>query len=373
MQKKRSVPPPPVSWSGLGSEDPLERLKAAEAVITWAQAQQFDALGEVSQKLPAMIDPTGHLLDPAPAEVSAAMRWSTGAARERLDLSEWLDSDYSMLHQALSDGLVDLAKTRTIIAQTANLNGPVRDRLVADAIRYAPDHTRAQLTQWLRQGVLAADPAAAGTRRRRAKRDRSVWIISEDDGMAIVSAYLPADAAQHCLNALTVPGDPDDPRTVNQRRADLFVTRITGLDPETPAPTQVLVTIAATALAGMDDKPGWLAGYGPITAGYARELACGDATWRRVLLDPDTGSVVNISSSGYRPGAGLRRLVRARDRHCRFPGCRRPAVHCDIDHTAPWPHGDTCSENLGLLCRYHHRLKTMDIWHLSRDRKAAIT
>ncbi|MGH3906984.1 MAG: HNH endonuclease signature motif containing protein, partial [Pseudonocardiaceae bacterium] len=58
-------------------------------------------------------------------------------------------------------------------------------------------------------------------------------------------------------------------------------------------------------------------------------------------------------------------LVQARDRTCCFPGCRRPARRCDLDHTIPYDQGGpTVAGNLGSLCRYHHRLKTHTSWSL---------
>ncbi|MDL5159329.1 HNH endonuclease signature motif containing protein [Actinomycetospora termitidis] len=58
------------------------------------------------------------------------------------------------------------------------------------------------------------------------------------------------------------------------------------------------------------------------------------------------------------PGADLDDWVRARDRTCRFPGCSRPAYGADLDHTvAVTDDGLTLPDNLGPLCRRHHRLK----------------
>ena len=59
---------------------------------------------------------------------------------------------------------------------------------------------------------------------------------------------------------------------------------------------------------------------------------------------------------GYRPSEPMQRFVRARDRRCRFPGCRAPATRCDLDHNQPWPLGATSADNLCCLCRHHHRL-----------------
>jgi hypothetical protein len=62
-------------------------------------------------------------------------------------------------------------------------------------------------------------------------------------------------------------------------------------------------------------------------------------------------------TTGYTPADRLATFVRARDRRCRFPGCRARATRCDLDHTTPWPHGSTSEDNLCCLCRHHHRLR----------------
>ena len=61
----------------------------------------------------------------------------------------------------------------------------------------------------------------------------------------------------------------------------------------------------------------------------------------------------------YTPTPGQRRFVRARDRTCRHPGCRRPAARTDLDHVESYGAGGvTDCTNLCCLCRRHHRLKT---------------
>ncbi len=50
--------------------------------------------------------------------------------------------------------------------------------------------------------------------------------------------------------------------------------------------------------------------------------------------------------------------MRARDRRCRFPGCRRPVPRGgELDHDRPYPHGDTSAGNLTGYCTGHHRGK----------------
>ncbi|RFU21995.1 DUF222 domain-containing protein [Geodermatophilus marinus] len=64
------------------------------------------------------------------------------------------------------------------------------------------------------------------------------------------------------------------------------------------------------------------------------------------------------STAGYRPGAALDRFLRARDRRCRFPGCRRrvPAGG-ELDHRIRYPDGPTAAANMAGFCTGHHRGK----------------
>jgi hypothetical protein len=69
----------------------------------------------------------------------------------------------------------------------------------------------------------------------------------------------------------------------------------------------------------------------------------------------------------------LASFAAARDVTCRFPGCRRPAVGCDLDHTRRYPDGPTCPCDLAALCRHHHRLKHETGWTVSQDAHGVLT
>ncbi len=76
----------------------------------------------------------------------------------------------------------------------------------------------------------------------------------------------------------------------------------------------------------------------------------------------------------YRPSDRLRHLVVIRQRTCTFPGCRRNAAHCDLDHTVPFNQGGrTCECNLAPLCRRHHRAKQAGGWHLTQTAPGHVT
>ncbi|WP_424346571.1 DUF222 domain-containing protein [Kocuria sp. CH-021] len=101
-----------------------------------------------------------------------------------------------------------------------------------------------------------------------------------------------------------------------------------------------------------------LAGYGPIPVSVAERIAAGAGSWSRVLTHPVTGTVLDHDRTTYAVPADLRRRLRARDGTCRFPGCRRRAERCDLDHTVAWVDGGrTAADNLAHLCRHHHVLK----------------
>ncbi|MDP5185187.1 HNH endonuclease [Blastococcus sp. BMG 814] len=82
-------------------------------------------------------------------------------------------------------------------------------------------------------------------------------------------------------------------------------------------------------------------------------------------------------TDGYRPGARLDRFVRARDRRCRQPGCRRPVPRRgELDHDRRWPEGETSAANLVGYCTSHHRGKHQAPgWqhHLAADSTLTVT
>ncbi|GMA23547.1 hypothetical protein GCM10025864_13060 [Luteimicrobium album] len=163
---------------------------------------------------------------------------------------------------------------------------------------------------------------------------------------------------------------------------DGVLTVATDSEPTRPVPvvkTVVNVTVSADALLGLDESPAQLAGYGPVPAAVARVLASdGDATWRRILTDPTTGAVTDVSRTGYRPGVVLGDLVRTREPVCTFPGCQVPSARCDLDHIEPFDPahstvGQTRASNLHPVCRAHHNAKTHDGWSTRADDDGSIT
>ncbi|PFG38877.1 uncharacterized protein DUF222 [Georgenia soli] len=109
-----------------------------------------------------------------------------------------------------------------------------------------------------------------------------------------------------------------------------------------------------------------LDGVGPITHEAARALALG-GTWRRVVVDPFTDTVLDVGRTTYRPPADMARLVRERDRTCIAPGCTVPARHCQLDHSVSWASGGhTAVYNLAPMCEHDHPRKTCGAFHVEQ-------
>ena len=136
------------------------------------------------------------------------------------------------------------------------------------------------------------------------------------------------------------------------------------------------VTVSLATLLGLDEDPGQLAGYGAITAQTARRLAT-NGTWRRLVTDPQTGTVLDVGKTRYRPPEDLAEIIRARDPYCVSPICNAAARHCDLDHRVPFnpdgTGGATSTENISPACRRDHLLKTHAGWTYDRADNGTIT
>ena len=334
-----------------------------ERVVAHAQAQQLKAMVELAE---LRRQPNGQLNDYTADELAVALSISGVAAGNRLHLGLDLVERLPNTLAALENGEIDLMRARAIVEGTRALSAEHAAQVEERVLDKAKDQTAPQLRQAMRRAVLRIDPAGGQARHQRERQDRRVVLSPAEDGMAELWAYLPAhhaaavyatihDSARRAITA-------GDERTADQRRADALVDLILGND-SGPA-VQVNVTVPMSSLLGLDQQPGDLAGYGPIPAEMAREIA-GDATWRRLLTDPVSGVLMDYGRTTYRPPAGLADFVRARDKSCRFPGCRRSA-ECELDHEKPYPGGCTSADNLGPLCAHHHQLKHRCDWLCER-------
>jgi hypothetical protein len=75
--------------------------------------------------------------------------------------------------------------------------------------------------------------------------------------------------------------------------------------------------------------------------------------------------VIDVGRATRAVSPAMRRALKARDQHCRFPGCDRPASWTAAHHIEFWKNGGkTRVEDLLSLCHYHHRLVHEGGWQV---------
>jgi hypothetical protein len=246
-----------------------------------------------------------------------------------------------------------------------------------------PGQSPAVTRQAIRRAILRADPDAAAKRYRYERGRRRVELRPEDDGMATLSFYLPADIAQMAMRTLTEMAqrakrtnkNSTDKRTLDQRRADLLpalLSRAPGTNGNTSSlsavTARVNVVVGIETLLGLSHEPGHLDGYGPICAEQARRIAHAHSARWRFLLTATDGTLAHASQRTYTPTAAIKHITQLKHTTCAFPNCAMPSDRCDLDHNQPFGKGGpTTADNLAPLCRRHHNHKTHGHWDLRRD------
>ncbi len=361
----------------------IDYLSACERQLAWVQGLINRALiavagVEVQESNRAMPEAWRGVDDAPRDEIAAALRLSAASAQRQIDTARTLHKHLPAVRKALECGEIAPAHARVIVEESAVLlktgaKPEVVATIEARALAYAEFHTPAQLARHVRGQVAKAAVNEIEIVVASAVESRRISYYPEPDGMATIIALLPAADAQIvmlAINALARTEAQSDEIGIDAKRADaLTQIAVRALESvgEISAhrrPVTVNLTIDLPTLLDLAQSPGELSGYGPIPASIARALAA-DGNWRRLITEPITGHLLEYGRETYQPPQALVDFLLARDRTCRFPGCRQPAQRGDIDHAIAWDDGgQTDAVNLGLLCRRHHRLKTHDGWSI---------
>jgi hypothetical protein len=214
--------------------------------------------------------------------------------------------------------------------------------------------------------VIAVDPDSARNRYEAKLVERRVVIEATETGTAnLFGMDLPAadtNAAMRRINRIARSAKTaDDPRTIDQIRADILLDLLNGRQPDQSHGDGAVVDIRVdlTTLTGLDDNPAEIPGWGPVIADIARQVVDEQerAQWQVTVTD-ENGDVAHVGTTRRRPTRTQRRKVEATALTCVFPGCRMPARDSDLDHRDAWADGGpTDEDNLEPLCRHDHRLK----------------
>ena len=368
-----------------------EMLVEVERTISSMQAVRdgFLAVGsrlavEVAEQVDSR-DEAELVLRSVAAEFAAALRVSDRTIQRRITDASWRVERFPLVWEAQGAGRISAGHARVICDAGEYLEDAAdRDAYSEELIGFAETESPNRVARRARRVAERFQSRPIEERHTDARKKRGVWVKDLPDGMAELGMLGPAALVHGAFDRLTEMAKTvqeqsvqeqsaaKDPRTLGQTRADLALgLLLTGAPAGHDTPggllaaitANVSITVPVTTLMGRGTTPAELNGCIPIDPDTARRLAGAASGWDRLLTHPITGALLAVDR--YRPGADLKRHLRARDQRCRFPTCGYPPQDCDIDHHHDAAlGGPTTVENLGHLCRRHHVLKHHSPWHV---------
>jgi hypothetical protein len=267
----------------------------------------------------------------------------------------------------MDDGRLDLHRAMKVTDATAWLSGDhvrVVDATLEDRV---PGRNATQIRRAAAYAAAQADPEGAALRTERKLLERRVTLHHQDAGVAHLSvnnaptekataAYARVDQAARALKT------PDEPRTLDQLRADVAIDLLLSGTGGPSERTEVFLHIDLATYLGLNQSPATLAGRGPVAAALARHIIGGpDTTLRRVLTDPRTGHAVELSPTRY--PLEQDEFIRVRDQECRQPGCTRPAQSCGVEAIHAKGEAEGVADQPVTFCSRHGKLKSQPGWN----------
>lgn len=387
--------------------DELVVVEAAEKVKSWADARALAALARLHEAVGLVVEENAastafyvagamdhaavvsETMTAAVDEVALATGLAVSAVSGRVQLAmdAARDQRCAPVTAALARG--ELSLDRAVRTQTAveGLDPEIARAVCARLLEPGRDG-KVRSHRWflreLRRQVALHTPDETEARADAlSRRDAYGWLESDGTGTMRIAGGAgrvtsALDRLDELARALRQAGDS---RTLAQLRSDLALDlllfgwadplHLPDDAPETsrrtfvgqPPVAHTTLVVSLSTLLGLDEQPGELVGHGFVSATQARQIACvAGSTWRRLVVDPADGTALELSTTRYRPTAAMAEQVAALDGVCQAPGCTVPASRCDLDHSRPWPSGDTSTANLRSRHRRHHNHRTRRTW-----------
>ena len=400
------------------------------AVAHWADLHRVDGdeLGSIDDEVSKLFFPAGctdrllgqegdlrlagqgafMISEFAVCELAAALGLSEPAARRYVGQAVELLDRLPRLYSAVMCGRLAAWKARQIAEQTIPLSAAAADYVDRQLAPFAHKMSLVRISAAVDAAILRHDPELAAERTARAAERRGVWIDECIDGVSEIRAVtdtpdaLALDTAlDQVAAALRAFGD-EEPEQVRRAKAvgvladpqyalDLQSTARAASREAVPEPRKhrqgptIHVHLHTDAIAGFSGETtpdvGHLArvgGQGAQTLATVQRWLSNLAPGAAVKVTPVVDLAERISVDAYEAPDRLRSQVAERDDGCRFPWCGRKGLF-DLDHIVPFvpiddggPPGQTSSQNLARLCRFHHRVKTHGGWDYERDPDGAL-
>jgi len=336
-------------------QDLLE-LEFAETAAAFSKTEEYDEQGSVSP-----IDWIRH-----------QCRMSTGAVWNSLAVGEHLD-DLPRSVEAVESAEIGYAHL-TLMARTAqsvqgsSTAAPFEEGGLLDKAR---EYSVGRLWYFCHHMRHATDPEKFAAEQSRATEARTLKMSTYEDGSLALEGWFDSvggAVVRSALEPLAQPQGDHDERGREHRNADAFVevcshVQDIGVLPQRP---HLQVTASLDTLRAVAGSPAGDMEYSlPVSAATVRRLAC-DGTITRVVLAPES-VVIDVGRARRVVAGAARRALNARDGHCKWPRCERPASWSDAHHVVHWTDGgETDLANMILLCHRHHWMAHEGGWQLVR-------
>lgn len=349
--------------------DCLELDVSVEALMV-ADSEAFDPT-----------DPTSSPID----RLRHGCKIQYGVAADRLNVGEHLAKLWKTA-EAVREGEIGFAHL-SVMARTLNKVEEYRcDKAFPEAelLDQARAMTPGRFWHYTRRVLHAISAELVAAEQRFRAEERWLRFIDAENGSVTVSGELDSIGAATIRSALEPlarrMGEGDD-RCYERRQGDGLVEmammvldsgRLPHVATQRP---HLQVTTTLETLCGKPGAPAAEMEFSePISSRTVQRIAC-DSSISRVIFGP--GSVVLDAGRARRVvSSSTRRALNARDRHCQWPGCERPAGWSAAHHLVHWTEGGlTDLDNLILLCHRHHWAVHEGGWRLARstdDRMLAI-
>jgi hypothetical protein len=314
------------SYRGVSDDELIGVLCAWDRLGSHMTARMLAAITELRRRRPA-IDPPASGREAGPAgedyladEIAHALSESRRAADGLAAMAEALDGKLPGTMAALLDGTISPAKARIIANGTTLLDDDEARAVEARILDRAGRITPGSLRDAIARAVMEVAPDKARKRREHAAKTARVERWGEDSGNgALAGRELPPAqvlAMDQCitwwagqLRNAGLEGDMD------QLRARALTDLVTGTDSRpghhgpgaglVPAgfAANVNLTVPLATTQGQADRPGDLAGFGPIDPWLARDL-----TRAAAAANPKTTWCVTFTDQqGHATGHGCAR------------------------------------------------------------------
>ncbi len=295
-------------------------------------------------------------------------RLTGNAAADRIAVGRLAPAIPSSL-EAVESGDIGFAHVAVMVRTAAAVGGTFDEaRLLEVARHQSPGKFHFTCLHYRH----AADPDGYAEEQARLAENRRLTLTTWEDGSILVNGVLdPVGGAtvRTALEPLARRSGARDTRARDRRTADALVELAGGGE----QPAQLKVTSSIETLLALAGAPaGELEFSIPVSSRTVERLAC-DSAVTRVLLGQES-VVIDVGRSRRVVSPPVRRALHARDLHCTWPGCERPASMSAAHHVVHWTHGGrTDLDNLVLLCHRHHWMVHEGGWQLVKTDEGILT